>query len=194
MSALRKRFWFVASTALAVTMLLVNIVTPSRATQTQPAVSYVLSETTQLGQYYNQADAPNVNIISSLVNIERAGHGLKPLVKDSVLTMVAQQRAHDMATRGYYAHKNPDGRYFYDQLDQQGYTYLFGCENLGLEFDILPSTYINAWMNSVGGHKDCLLNPVISRAGYAAIKLPSTGSTTISDPAYIVVAVYANPG
>lgn len=194
MRALRKRFWFVVSTALAVAILLINIVSQSHPTRTQSAASYVLSETTELGQYPAQTDTPNVNIISSLVNIERAGHGLKPLVKDSVLTIVAQQRASDMATRGYYAHRNPDGTYFYDQLDKQGYTYLFGCENLGLEFDMLPSTYINAWMNSVGGHKECLLNPGISRAGYAAIKLSSTASTTISVPAYIVVAVYANPG
>lgn len=44
------------------------------------------------------------------VNQERAKQGVAPLVMDEVLTNMAQFKAEDMATRSYFAHRDPEGR------------------------------------------------------------------------------------
>lgn len=193
MRLLRGRSWITQTAVAATLLILFGATWIQYGTSSQPATSYVLAANTSQEPYPTQADVPNINIISSLINSERSSQGLRPLIKDTVLTDIAETRAADMAARGYYAHRNPDGLYFYDQLDQRGYAVAYGCENLDLEFELLPETYINAWMSSTSGHRECLLNPRITNAGYAAVKLPPSGSKGTIVPAYIVVAIYANP-
>ena len=52
-----------------------------------------------------------------LLNQQRAAVGLVPVRVDSRLTQVARARSYDMATKHYFDHRQPDGRYVWDLLD-----------------------------------------------------------------------------
>lgn len=133
--------------------------------------------------------APDPNEIFGAVNVQRTAAGLLPLRPNAELADVATMRAQDMAARNYYAHKNPDGLYYYDyfagkKFDKNGYS----CENLDLQFTILTRQFINDWLGSSKGHRECMLADNATDAGYAVVPVHrlAGGST-----AYVVVAIHA---
>ncbi len=144
-----------------------------------------------LGAFTVQPGLPNVNDIFNDVNNHRFERGLPPLQKDVDLTQIAIGRAEDMAKRTYYAHKDPEGLFYYDILRQQGIETGYSCENLGLRFGTATPPYINDWLNSTKGHRECLLDPTVNRAGYAVSVLDTSAHSGNDIPAYIVVAIHA---
>ncbi|MCA9345867.1 CAP domain-containing protein [Candidatus Saccharibacteria bacterium] len=130
---------------------------------------------------------PSADEIFNKVNSVREQNGLQPLVKDSVLANLAQQRASDMVTRNYYAHEDPDGKLFYNHLEQIGYSTGFACENLDLSFINSANQYISDWFNSTHGHKECMLDTRLTSAGYAVSSF-DTGNGTKE---YLIVAIHA---
>lgn len=64
------------------------------------------------------------------INGERNAAGLPSLALDGCLVHIAQRRADDMATRGYFAHVSPDGESFGSLLDAFAIDFFIAAENL----------------------------------------------------------------
>ncbi len=126
-----------------------------------------------------------VGKILSLVNDQRKQHNLPPLVENPRLTAIAQARADDMANNQYYAHQSPKGQYYYDLFPEHGFTSEYSCENLDVEFTTDETVYVNDWLESNKGHKECMLNKKATQAGYAVALFG--GSKNI----YVVVAIHS---
>lgn len=136
----------------------------------------------------SQQGVPDPNDVFDAVNQARTAQGLPVLQKDAALTRVAQERAADMQKRAYYAHKNPDGLMYYDILFQQRVGFNYSCENLDLQFITPTANFVNDWMNSNTGHRECMLNVTADRAGYAITTIDMDNGAS----AYIVVAIHAS--
>lgn len=140
-------------------------------------------------RFEEHSGAPSPNDIFNRVNHVRAEKGLQPMRSNAVLADAARDRAQDMARRNYYAHKNPDGLYYYDYLRGSGFgDNSYSCENLDLQFTLLPEKYVDDWLNSRAGHRECLLNESTTEAGYAVV---STDRLADGQTAYIVVAIHS---
>lgn len=129
----------------------------------------------------------SVDEVLRLVNSERRANNLKELKEDTRLSLIAQQRADDMAARQYYAHQNPDGRYYYDLFPTQNIKADYSCENLDVEFTVDETVYIGDWLDSKD-HRDCMLNKEVTSAGYAVVRFSKPHEPEI----YIVVAIHTS--
>lgn len=127
-----------------------------------------------------------------LMNLERQQFGLGALKADEKLAAVAKARAEDMVARHYYAHKNPDGRYYFDYFKDFDLDAGYNCENLDLVFVPDQDAVIDQWMASLKGHRGCMMHPHVSHAGYAATRLTLVDFHGIETTAYLVVAIHAS--
>jgi len=98
----------------------------------------------------------------SLVNNERAKHGMKPLIADPDLLPVARAQSNDMFMRGYFAHNNPEGKSPFDRMKDAKVRFNTAGENLALA-QTLEIAH-NGLMNSPG-HRANILNPAFGRVG-----------------------------
>lgn len=76
----------------------------------------------------------STSTILASTNIDRCGVGQKPLRYDTQLAKAAQEKASDMASRGYFAHLNPDGVMVWPTITKDGYPYYYAGENLAYQF------------------------------------------------------------
>jgi uncharacterized protein YkwD len=60
------------------------------------------------------------NLMARTLNADRAAAGLIPVRLDSRLTAIARARSVDMATKGYFAHTQPDGRTVFSIISAKG--------------------------------------------------------------------------
>ncbi|MEO6611473.1 MAG: CvpA family protein [Chitinophagaceae bacterium] len=102
------------------------------------------------------------NQMLQLVNKERTSRGLKPLQADPELTQVGRKHSMDMFVRGYFAHKNPDGKDPFDRMKAGNIRFLAAGENLALSQSV-QIAHTNL-MNSPG-HRANILNPAFGRLG-----------------------------
>ncbi len=86
-------------------------------------------------------------VLTTLTNKERAENDAPPLVENELLKKAAQEKAEDMATKGYFAHTSPDGKTPWYWFDQVGYKYIYAGENLAVNF-FESDDVAQAWMNS----------------------------------------------
>lgn len=135
----------------------------------------------------------DANTVLQLVNEERKKHGVAALESDPALTLVAETRAKDMALNSYYAHETLEGKYFYDYFKRFGFSTGFSCENLDLEFTDDESQYVHDWLTSIHGHKECMLNETVTKAGYATAIFSEKGENGSIANTYVVVAIHAAP-
>lgn len=100
-----------------------------------------------------------------LTNIEREEQGLVPLRPDALLQRTAQGYALDMATRDFFAHRDPEGRASLDRIRDSGYldppcdctwSYVTG-ENIA-HGQKTPQEVVRAWMDSPA-HRENILEP-----------------------------------
>ncbi len=98
----------------------------------------------------------------TLVNMERTKHGLKPVVADNELRVVARAHSNDMFSRGYFSHYTPEGRDPFDRMKSAGVKYLAAGENLALGQTL--KICHEGLMNSPG-HRANILNPSYGRLG-----------------------------
>jgi uncharacterized protein YkwD len=137
-----------------------------------------------------QTEVPDTVLSASeilrLVNKERKANKLHELNEDTRLNAIAQQRLDDMVKNQYYAHVSPNGKYFYELLPEHMITAKYSCENLDIEFTLDERVYVNNWLNSTRGHRECMLNSEVTSAGYAAGLFSVTSETKI----YLVVAIH----
>lgn len=150
----RLRFLYLLSITIAVAF-----VAPAwQSYSNTPRRSGTVLAAQSITQFKTYDGLPDPNEIYRLVNNERLTTGLQPLERNETLTHLAEQRAQDMSIHNYYAHKNPAGQLFYNVLADEGYKVDYACENLDLDFTTDPNLYVNSWMKSTAGHRECLLN------------------------------------
>ncbi len=65
-------------------------------------------------------------LVVLLINAEREGHGLLPLVAQPQLVAAARGHSTDMADHDYFSHFGLDGSSVADRLDEQGYRLVDG--------------------------------------------------------------------
>ncbi len=141
-------------------------------------------------RFASSADAPDPNQVLDLINKERLTQGQAGLVANEKLGSVASARATDMAKRQYYAHKAPDGKYYYDYMAASNINVDYSCENLDMIFVPDTTIIINDWLASNKGHSECMLSNQVTQAGYAVIKTVDVDFNGKQSPAYIVVAIH----
>jgi uncharacterized protein YkwD len=112
-------------------------------------------------------------------------------VPNQKLGELAAMRASDMVSRQYYAHKNPDGKYYYDYFSAKDISTDYSCENLDLVIAPSPEIAVNEWLASTKGHRDCLVRADLTQAGYATSKLTILDHLGGQTTAYVVVAIHS---
>lgn len=108
------------------------------------------------------------NVLVESTNTERQKMSEGQLAVNSLLKQAAQDKANDMATKGYFAHTSPDGITPWYWLQQAGYSYTTAGENLAINF-VDSQDVIIAWMNSPG-HRANILNQNYTEIGIATAK------------------------
>lgn len=107
----------------------------------------------------------NALVLYDLTNIDRVQNGLKQLSYSTHLESAAKARVHDMASKGYFSHTDPDGNnswYWFRLVD---YKYHFAGENLG-EGNFPMQTYEKTFMESPE-HRVNILDKHFTQVGIA---------------------------
>lgn len=138
------------------------------------------------------ADSPDPNQVFELVNNKRLASGSPAFVADAKLAAIALARAKDMAERHYFAHKNPDGKYYYDLARDVRLNTGNSCENSSATFVTEDALFLDQWSGSLNDSSSCLMNPDFRQAGYAAVKMMLQGYDGKQFPAYLVVGIHAS--
>ena len=99
-----------------------------------------------------------------LLNVDRAENGLEPLRCDPGLIVVARVHSEDMATRGFFAHINPDDEQPWDRLNRYGITiWNMVGENIA-RGNMTPTEVEQSWMDSPG-HRANILQTDFTHVG-----------------------------
>jgi len=103
-----------------------------------------------------------------LTNNERIKIGLEELEPNHKLTQAAHRKALDMLNSEYFAHTTPQGKPFYEWIEENKYNYLYAGENLAIDFSTNEGV-ISAWMQS-SLHKANILNPNYKEIGLVSVR------------------------
>jgi uncharacterized protein YkwD len=155
---------------LAAGLIAVGIVGPATASAVDVASSATISA--------------NESTMVTLLNKDRAAHGLVAVRSDSRLMAIARARSTDMASKGYFSHTQPDGRNIFDILSGDGIAWYAAGENIAWNTYSMSSTTSaanNQWMNSPG-HRAIILS---SNYNYVGV-----GLTQASNGRYYWTAVF----
>ncbi len=101
--------------------------------------------------------------VAKLVNEQRAKVGLKPLSVDTKLQKMAQTKANDMASKGYFSHTSPTYGTPFKMMDTFGISYTYAGENIA-KGQSAAAQVMTDWMNSKG-HKANILNKQYTHIG-----------------------------
>lgn len=126
------------------------------------------------------------SVVTTLTNEDRVEHNLAVLTPDSLLTKAAQNKAEDMAEKGYFSHVSPDGKTPWYWLDQVRYPYSYAGENLAVNFTDSKEV-TDAWMASPT-HRANIVKPQYTRIGIGVARGMFEGSETT-----FVVQFFATP-
>lgn len=110
----------------------------------------------------------NADVLLQLVNAERVKQGLPALKPDFKLGQAAYKKAKDILSKGYFAHTNPDGKRFYEWIEDEDYDYLYAGENLAIDFTENEPA-VSAWLESAL-HRENVLNKNYTDTGLAALQ------------------------
>jgi hypothetical protein len=126
------------------------------------------------------------SVLVDYANENRSTENFKHLAVNSVLEKAAQLKANDMAEKGYFAHKSPDGHSPWYFFQQAGYDFSYAGENLAVNFT--DSVEVSkAWMNSPG-HRANIMNGNFSEIGIATAEGVYQGRKTV-----FVVQLFGRP-
>jgi uncharacterized protein YkwD len=112
------------------------------------------------GSVSGSVNAPVQRQVLALVNENRRRGGCDGLTLDRRLIVAANRHAADMARRGYFAHRSPNGQGAGDRVEDAGYDWSRYSENIARGQDS-PAEVVNGWMNSPGHREnimDCRLH------------------------------------
>lgn len=126
------------------------------------------------------------SVLVSLANSDRNEQTLPPLTPNAILEKAAQQKANDMAEKGYFAHTSPEGRTPWYWFEKAGYSFSYAGENLAVNFSDSEDVD-TAWMNSPG-HRANILNSHFTEIGIATARGMYEGRETV-----FVVQLFGRP-
>ncbi len=110
-------------------------------------------------------------------NEARVQEGLKPLVFNTTLNKIAEQKLRDMFAKQYFEHVSPSGQGASDLAKIAGYEYILIGENLALGNFKDDKTLVDAWLASPG-HRANILNNRYQEIGISVGKGIYEGRTT----------------
>jgi uncharacterized protein YkwD len=110
--------------------------------------------------------------IFELTNIERANHGIAPLIWSDELAAAARAHSIDMAVNNNLNHTGADGTGFRDRMDNLGFTNMEIAENIS-GGSRTPEAMTEVWMNSPG-HRGNILNAGLTHLGVGFHHLPGS--------------------
>ncbi len=110
--------------------------------------------------------------ILSLVNKDRALHGLPALQLSPTLNLAALAKAKDMLSNNYFAHISPTGATPWHWFKAMGYNYTYAGENLAEGYS-KASELEKSWMESPS-HRANILSPNYSDVGFAIVSFNNT--------------------
>ncbi len=111
-------------------------------------------------------DEASENRMVDLVNGERVKVGVKPLVSDSKIVVVARGHSRDMFVRRYFSHIDPDGNDPLHRMLAGGVSFTVVGENIAYAPDV--DVAHSGLMNSEG-HRRNILDPQFHRIGIGVI-------------------------
>lgn len=117
------------------------------------------------------------NVLTDQTNVEREIVAISSLSTNAVLENAAMLKVQDMATKGYFAHKTPEGNDPWYWLYQAGYDFVAAGENLAVNFTDSQDV-IDAWMES-SGHRENILNQNFTDVGIATARGEYKGRDTV---------------
>ncbi|HLF72009.1 MAG TPA: CAP domain-containing protein [Dehalococcoidia bacterium] len=103
----------------------------------------------------------------ALHNSNRAQFGAGPLSIDATLQQIAERRAQDMASKGYFSHTSPSGETAFTLMEQFGFKYAIAGENIARNnYPDADSVKVamDGFMNSPG-HRQNILEPRFTKVG-----------------------------
>ncbi len=110
-----------------------------------------------LGFSYSSATDLSPDNIATAVNKERSQRNISTLAYNLRLAAAADFKAHDMISRSYFSHTDPDGKYIWDKISEEGYKpYTVLGENLAVDF-FSTEGLMAAWIESPT-HRANILN------------------------------------
>jgi len=114
-----------------------------------------------------EASEINGSNVLRIINTEREGNHLKPLLIDPDLERAATLKSRDMINRNYFEHY-AFGLTPWDFIKNSGYDFSLAGENLAMDF-ATSEGMVNAWMNSPA-HRANILNPDFQDIGIGIVK------------------------
>ncbi|MGL5352948.1 MAG: CAP domain-containing protein [Clostridium sp.] len=117
-------------------------------------------------------------IIFQKVNEERSKAGMKPLEYNTTMEKYARIKSQDMGDRGYFDHKDPQGKLITEQMKKDGVSYNAWGENIAYiggttDANKLANQFMTNWMNS-SGHRANILSGNFSSIGVGVYKIGNT--------------------
>lgn len=146
------------------------------------------------GGVFNVAIIQHTNLLSAVIarslvtltNTNRVQNKVGELTMNPLLEKAAQQKADDMAAKGYFAHVSPDGKAPWYWFRSAGYSYTHAGENLAINFTDSEDVS-TAWMNSPS-HRANIVNGKFTEIGIATAKGQYNGKDTV-----FVVQMFGKP-
>jgi hypothetical protein len=117
-----------------------------------------------------------VNALIDETNQNRTANSLPDLQVDPLLQAAAQQKADDMASKGYFAHTSPQGLTPWYWFERVGYNFDYAGENLAVNFSDSQDV-TTAWMNSPE-HRANILSTDFTQIGIATAQGVYEGQAT----------------
>lgn len=113
-------------------------------------------------------------LIFNRVNAERAKAGMSQLSYNSTMEKYARIKSKDMADRGYFDHKNPEGQLITVQMAKDGVSYRAWGENIAYiggisDANAVADKFMTNWMNS-SGHRANILSSNFTSIGVGIYK------------------------
>jgi len=125
-------------------------------------------------------------VLVELANEDREKNALAALQVNPKLVAAAQAKADDMALKGYFAHKTPEGHDSWHWFREIQYDYAYAGENLAVNFSESADVQ-KAWMASPT-HRENVLNDRYTEIGIATASGSYNGR-----PAIFAVQMFGRP-
>ena len=116
------------------------------------------------------------NALVDETNQNRVADHLPSLQVSPLLQAAAQEKANDMATKGYFAHTSPQGLTPWYWFENVGYSFSYAGENLAVNFSDSQDV-TTAWMNSPE-HRANILSSNFTQIGIATAQGVYEGQST----------------
>ena len=120
------------------------------------------------------------NAVLEVINQKRSSAHREILIESDPLTEVARIRSMDMAKRGYFSHRSPEGMTAFDIMQSMNIVYMKASENLWLgSIEIANAQVIvDSWMRS-RSHKKIILKKGFTKAGVGVVDCEGNRIVTI---------------